>query len=36
MGKYSQTRWPGTLVAMDWNSPRIATGAVGFKSKVSM
>ena len=31
-GSNSQISMPGTLVAMGLNSPRISTGASGFKS----
>jgi hypothetical protein len=34
-GRCSQTRMPGTLLAMGLNSPRISSGASGFMSKVS-
>jgi hypothetical protein len=32
----SQTRDPGTLVAIDLNWPRTSAGALGFMSNVSM
>jgi hypothetical protein len=35
-GKCSQTLIPGTLVAIDPNSPRTSAGARGFRSTVSM
>jgi len=34
-GRYSHTRWPGTLVEIGWNSPRTSAGAAGFISNVS-
>ena len=35
-GMCSQTRSPGTLVAIEPNSPRTSAGAFGFMSTVSM
>ena len=35
-GRCSQTRIPGTLVAIEPNAPRTSAGACGFRSTVSM
>ena len=35
-GRCSQIETPGTFVAIGLNSPRIASGASGFMSNVSM
>ena len=34
-GRCSQIRTPGVRVAIGWNSPRMSSGASGFRSKLS-